>query len=62
MVVASLSVKVWAVILRDCTITKKLNQESDAEVGPVANLITGQTHHYGLGGNPHQRLTASRQS
>ncbi|NEP66837.1 MAG: hypothetical protein F6K02_15905 [Moorea sp. SIO3A5] len=22
---------------------------SDAEVRPVANLITGQTHHYGLG-------------
>ncbi|WP_293088503.1 hypothetical protein, partial [Moorena sp. SIO3H5] len=25
------------------------NCKSDAEVRPVANLITGQTHHYGLG-------------
>ncbi|NEN95882.1 MAG: hypothetical protein F6J94_19470 [Moorea sp. SIO1F2] len=45
--------------------------KSDAEVRPVANLITGQTHHYGLGeavrswgspplavcrGFPHERL------
>ncbi|NEP36371.1 MULTISPECIES: hypothetical protein [Moorena] len=34
------------------TIYRKLivnKHNSDAEVRPVANLITGQTHHYGLG-------------
>ncbi|NEP31953.1 MULTISPECIES: hypothetical protein [Moorena] len=35
----------------------------EAEVRPVANLITGQAHHYGLGetvptcgGSPHEQL------
>ncbi|AOX03954.1 hypothetical protein BJP34_35050 [Moorena producens PAL-8-15-08-1] len=50
---------------------------SDAEVRPVGNLITGQTHHYGLGeaappkgvspmsncrSFPHERLHQDRES